>query len=144
MVNKAILIGNLGNKPESRQVGDNLVCQFSLATSETYKDKTGEKKTETTWHNLVVWGKLAEICEKYLDKGSKIYVEGKIRNREYENNEGKKVKVSEIIVNTMQMLGSKPVDSGEPKLAQPHSKTQQDSFSGPAADDDDSSNDLPF
>jgi single-strand DNA-binding protein len=143
MANKAILIGNLGSKPEVKQVNDANVCTFRIATSESYKDKNGEKKTETTWHNIVAWRGLADVCEKYLDKGSKVYVEGKIRNRSYEK-DSHTFYVSEIIASSIELLGSKPQsgDNGTTTRSQ-NDKSQQEPE--PAADNDDNgANDLPF
>jgi len=111
MANKAMLIGNLGKDPELRYTPSGAsVCTFSVATTEKFKDKNGEKREETTWHNIVVWNQLAEICSQYLTKGSKVYLEGKIKNRSYEK-DGTTRYISEIVVDQMEMLGSKP-DSG--------------------------------
>lgn len=102
-----MLIGHVGKDPEVKSFdGGNKNASFSLATSKTYKDKSGEKKTDTTWHNIVVWGKLAEIIEKYVKKGSKIYVEGEIKNRSYEK-DGQTKYISEIVASSMEMLGEK-------------------------------------
>ncbi len=108
-VNKAILIGNLGSDPEVRHTtSGKAVASFSLATSERYKDKySGEAKTTTEWHNVVLWSNLAEIAGKYLKKGSKVYVEGKIKTRSYDANGAKKY-VTEIIADNMTILGEKP------------------------------------
>ena len=89
MVNKAFLIGNMGNDPTVRQAGESKVASFTLATSDRVK-KNGEYVNETTWHNIVVWGKQADFVEKYLKKGSMIHVEGKINNRSYEDKDGNK------------------------------------------------------
>ena len=109
-VNKVILIGNLGKDPETRYFpsGD-AVTNTSLATSESWTDKqSGEKKEHTEWHNLVFRKKLAEIVAQYLKKGSKIYVEGSIRSRKYQDKEGKERYITEIMVQDMQMLDGKP------------------------------------
>ncbi|AXQ27920.1 single-stranded DNA-binding protein [Solimonas sp. K1W22B-7] len=109
-VNKVILIGNLGKDPETRffPSGDG-ITNATLATTESWKDKqTGEMKDATEWHNLVFPGKLAEIAGKYLKKGSKIYVEGSIRTRKWQDKEGKDRYTTEIRVNDMQMLDGKP------------------------------------
>lgn len=111
-VNKVILIGNLGAEPEVRQLpsGD-AVANIRLATSESWKDKnTGEKQERTEWHNVVFFGKLAEIVQKYLHKGSKVYVEGKLRTRKWQDKEGQDRYSTEIVVDiggTMQMLDSR-------------------------------------
>ncbi|MBI4931117.1 MAG: single-stranded DNA-binding protein [Bacteroidetes bacterium] len=104
--NKVQLIGNLGQNPEVKELnGGKKVAKFSLATNETYRNKAGEKVTDTQWHNLVAWGKTAEIIEKYLKKGSEIAVEGKLLNRNYTDKEGVKRYVTEIQVSELLMLG---------------------------------------
>lgn len=106
--NKVQLIGNLGQNPEVKELnGGKKVAKFSLATNETYKNKAGEKVTDTQWHNLVAWGKTAEIIEKYLKKGSEVAIEGKLLNRNYTDKEGVKRYVTEIQVSELLMLGSK-------------------------------------
>lgn len=109
MINKAILIGNLGSDPEVKTTtSGKQVASFSLATSERFKDRTtGETKSTTEWHNVVLWGTLAEIAGKYLKKGSKVYIEGKIKTRSYESNGAKKY-ITEIVGDNMVMLGEKP------------------------------------
>ncbi|MBK8842546.1 MAG: single-stranded DNA-binding protein [Saprospiraceae bacterium] len=107
MVNKVILIGNLGKDPEIRQFENNSVANFSLATSETYVDKTGERKTLTEWHNISIWGKGAEIVEKYLKKGSKVYIEGKITYRKYQDKDGVDRYSTDIKADTFKFLDSK-------------------------------------
>lgn len=104
--NKVQLIGNLGNDPEmvTLENGSKL-AKFSIATNETYKNGTGEKVTDTQWHNIVAWGKTAEIVEKYLVKGKEVAVEGKLINRSYENKEGEKRYITEIKCNELLMLG---------------------------------------
>jgi single-strand DNA-binding protein len=111
-VNKAILVGRLGSDPEVREVGrDGLVANFSLATDESYKDKDGQKVKKVEWHRIVVWGKLAEIVEKYLGTGDLIYVEGKLQTRSYEDTKSGATKsVTEINVFQMQMLQTQNKD----------------------------------
>jgi single-strand DNA-binding protein len=106
--NKVQLIGNLGNAPEVRNTesGKKLV-RFSVATNEKYRNAKGEQVTETQWHNLIAWGAVAEIVEKYLGKGSEVAVEGKLINRNYTDKEGNKKYITEIQVNEILMLGSK-------------------------------------
>ncbi len=105
--NKVQLIGNLGQNPEVKELnGGKKVAKFSLATNETYRNKAGEKVTDTQWHNIVAWGKIAEIIEKYLKKGSEVVVEGKLINRNYTDKEGVKRYVTEIQVSELLMLGS--------------------------------------
>ena len=105
-VNKVILVGNLGAKPEIKFLeNDNVVCNFSVATGESWKDKTGNKQNKTTWHRIVTWGKLAEICGEYLNKGSMVYLEGKIDIEEWEDKEGNTRYTTKIVCNQMRMLG---------------------------------------
>ncbi len=107
-VNKVILIGNVGKDPETRHLeGGNVVSKFSLATSEVYKNKAGEKITNTEWHNIVLWKGLAEVAEKYVRKGTQVYIEGRIRTRSYTDQEGLTKYTTEIIADSMQMLGKK-------------------------------------
>lgn len=108
-VNKVIIIGNLGKDPEVRNLeGGAKVATFSVATSESWKDNEGNKKEATEWHNVVVWNKLAEVAEKYLQKGAKIYVEGKLKTRNWEK-DGVTRYTTEIICQNMTMLGAPPV-----------------------------------
>ncbi len=107
-VNKVILVGRLGKDPETRYMTNGeAVTNVTLATSENWKDKNGEKQERTEWHNLVFYRRLAEIAGEYLKKGSQIYVEGKLQTRKWQDKEGKDRYTTEIIVNEMQMLGSK-------------------------------------
>lgn len=111
-VNKAILVGRLGKDPETRYMtSGEAVTNVSLATSERYKNKSGEKQERTEWHNLVFYRRLAEIAGEYLNKGSLIYVEGRIQTRKWQDKEGKDRYTTEIVVNEMKMLGSKADDS---------------------------------
>lgn len=107
--NRVQLIGNLGNAPEIRktETGKKLV-RFSVATNESYKNSNGEKVTETQWHNLIAWGKLADIAEKLLNKGTEVAIEGKLINRNYTDKEGVKKYITEIQVNELLLLGNKP------------------------------------
>ncbi len=106
-INKVILVGNLGKDPEVRHLeGGASVASFSLATSEVYKDKSGNRKEQTEWHNIVVWRGLADIAEKYLRKGMTIYLEGKIRTRSYDK-DGIKHYSTEIVADSFTMLGKK-------------------------------------
>jgi single-strand DNA-binding protein len=108
-VNKVILIGNLGKDPEVRYLeGGTAVAKFSLATSESYKNKEGQRVDQTEWHNVVLWRGLAETAEKYLKKGSTVYIEGKLRTRSWEDKDQNKKYTTEIIADTMTMLGRKP------------------------------------
>ena len=117
-VNKAILVGRLGKDPETRYMTNGeAVTNVSLATSENFKDKNGEKQERTEWHNLVFYRRLAEIAGEYLKKGSQIYVEGRIQTRKWQDKEGKDRYTTEIIVNEMKMLGSKTGGAGSFEVA---------------------------
>ena len=107
-VNKVILLGRLGRDPELRTTqGGNSVCSFSVATSEAWKDKqTGEKQERTEWHNIVAWGKLAEICSQYLAKGAQAYIEGKLQTTKYDKDGVERYK-TEIVASTVQFVGGK-------------------------------------
>ena len=107
-VNKAILVGNVGKDRETRYLeGGTAVSRFSLATSEVYKNKNGERITNTDWHNIVVWRGLAEIAEKYVRKGTQLYVEGRIKTRSYTDKDGNTRYTTEIVADNFQMLGKK-------------------------------------
>jgi single-strand DNA-binding protein len=108
-VNKVILVGNLGKDPEVRYLDNGVaVANFSLATTENYKNKQGERVSQTEWHNIVLWRGLAEVAEKFLKKGSSIYIEGKIKNRKWEDKDGNTRYNTEILGDNMTMLGAKP------------------------------------
>ena len=107
-LNKAILIGNLGRDPEIRYTPSGLaVANFSIATSETWPGKDGQKETRTEWHRIVAFGKTAEICGEYLSKGKQVYIEGRIQTKEWEDRDGNKRYTTEIIANQLLMLGTK-------------------------------------
>ena len=144
MVNKVILIGNVGKDPEVRYLEGNVaVAHFPLATSETYRNKDGEKVTQTEWHNIVVWRGLAKVVEDYVRKGQALYIEGKIRSRSYEDKTGNKRYITEIVADNMQMLGRKG-DTGTSSTAAATEESAPEETSenpeGMAAPDDD----LPF
>lgn len=106
MVNKAILIGNLGKDPEVRFTpSGRAVAKFSIATSERWTDQQGQKQERTEWHNIVVWGKQAETCGQYLAKGRQVFVEGRISNRSYDDKDGNKRYITEIIARDVRFLG---------------------------------------
>jgi single-strand DNA-binding protein len=106
--NKVQLIGNLGNNPEIRTTeGGKKIARFSVATNEVYRNAKGEKITETQWHNLIAWGKVADIAEQFLSKGSEVAIEGKLINRNYTDKDGNKKYVTEVQVNEVLMLGDK-------------------------------------
>ena len=106
MLNKVILIGRLGRDPEVRYMPNGeAVCNFSVATSESWKDSNGQKQERSEWHNVTMYRKLAEIAGKYLTKGSQVYLEGKIQSRKYQGKDGIERTAYEIIANEMKMLG---------------------------------------
>ena len=106
--NSVTLIGNLGMDPEVKNLeSGSTLARFSLATTDKYKNNKGEKVKNTTWHNLVAWGKTAEIAEKYLEKGSEVAIEGKLTSRSYETKDGTKKYITEIVVNEIVMLSKK-------------------------------------
>ncbi len=108
-VNKAILVGRLGRDPETRYTsGGQAVCNFSIATDSTYKDRNGERQKRTEWHRIVLWGKLAEIAQQYLKKGQLVYIEGRLQTREWEDKrDGQKRSTTEIVGSEMRMLTSR-------------------------------------
>jgi len=107
-VNKVILVGRLGRDPETRYTGSGqAVANFTMATDETYKDRNGERQKRTEWHRITAWGKLAEICQQYLKKGTMVYIEGRIQSREWQDKEGQKRTSYDIVANTMKMLSSR-------------------------------------
>ena len=110
--NKVQLIGNVGNEPEITHLeSGKKVAKFSIATNEFYKDSNGEKQQDTQWHNVVAWGKIAEIIEKYVDKGKEVALEGKLMSRSYETKDGEKRYVTEVVANEILLLGIKGDDN---------------------------------
>ncbi|MEW5709791.1 single-stranded DNA-binding protein [Pelomicrobium sp. G1] len=144
-VNKVILLGHLGGDPELRYLPDGSpVASFSLATHETWKDKSGEKQERTEWHRCQAWGRLAEIAGEYLKKGSQVYAEGKIRTRKWQDKEGQDRYTTEIVVERLQMLGAK---RGEAEPAERREAKQAESADKPKATGsafDDFEDDIPF
>ncbi|MDZ4200625.1 MAG: single-stranded DNA-binding protein [Gallionella sp.] len=136
-VNKVILVGRLGKDPETRYMtSGEAVTNVTLATSENWKDKSGEKQEKTEWHNLVFYRRLAEVAGEYLKKGSQIYVEGKIQTRKWQDKEtGKDRYTTEIIVNEMQMLGGKSTGGGSFEVVEnrPSAAPEASSARKPAA-----------
>lgn len=143
-LNKVMLIGNLGKDPEVRYTTDGSpVASFSLATSENWTDKNGTRQERTEWHNIVAWSKLAELSKRYLSKGRQVYIEGRIRTREWNDKDGNKRRTTEIIATQMVLLGSRP--QGMEANALPPSPVQQvpetnQAFGDAAITDDD----IPF
>ena len=141
-VNKVILVGNLGQKPEMRYTQTNTaVATLSIATSESWKDKdSGEQREKTEWHRVVFFGKLAEIAEQYLDKGSQLYVEGKLQTRKWQDKEGNDRYTTEILGNEMNMLGGRQSSSDEGVYDQ----SQQTAQTAQSQDSQISEEDIPF
>lgn len=140
-VNKVILIGNLGKDPEVRSIDSGAkVASFPLATNEVFKGKDGQKMENTEWHNIVVWRGLAELSEAYLRKGSQIYLEGRIKTRSWDDKEGNKRYITEIIGDNMTFLG-KPMTGDEPKTNQPPAPKEEPEKAEPS---DDGDSGLPF
>ncbi len=132
-VNKVILVGRLGKDPETRYMtSGEAVTNATLATSENWKDKSGEKQEKTEWHNLVFYRRLAEVAGEYLKKGAQIYVEGKIQTRKYTTKEGQERYTTEIIVDQMQMLGSKSGGAGSFEVVENQSSSSAPARSAPA------------
>ena len=141
-VNKAILIGNLGKDPELRYTpSGQAVASFSLATSERYKDKEGNWQERTDWHNIVVWGRQGETVKEYLKKGRSCYVEGRIQTRSYDDREGNKKWVTEIIASRIQFLGGRG-EGGGSSAGAPEDMSAPASIAEPLVGEED--DDLPF
>jgi len=142
-VNKVILIGRLGKDPEVKYMpsGD-AIAKFSLATDEVFKDRAGEQQKHTEWHNIVAWKRLAEICGEYLTKGKQVYIEGSIRSRQWEDQNGNKRTSYEIVANVMKMLGSK-ADSERPLGRAGAGAEAADPAPGPPASDPPGPSSLP-
>ena len=142
-INKVILVGNLGKDPEVRYLeGGTAVANFPIATSESFKDKnTGERKTITEWHNVVVWRGLAEIAEKYLKKGNQVYIEGKLKTRQWQDKEGNNRYTTEVVADNLQMLGKKDDNSA----VNSQNSLNESSTSKPEIENNDNEiDDLPF
>lgn len=119
-LNHAQVIGNTGSDPEVRYIGNSgnsKVATFSVATRERYKDRTGETQENTEWHSIVVFGRLADLAEKYIRKGSQIFIEGKLRTRQWTDQSGQKHNKTDIIADNFQLLGSRQDQGGDPYVA---------------------------
>lgn len=141
-INKVILIGNLGKDPEIKFTpSGQQAAEFTLATSESWTDKEGHHKSVTEWHRVVAWRRLAEICGQYLKKGSKVYIEGSLKTRSWEDANGQKRYMTEIVARDMQMLDGKGDDAGAGGRGEGHND-----FGSPPGNDFDAGgdNDLPF
>ena len=142
-LNKVILIGRLGKDPEVRYMPNGeAVCNFSVATSETWNDRNGQRVERTEWHNVTMYRKLAEIAGKYLTKGSQVYLEGKIQSRKYQGKDGIERYAYDIIANEMKMLGGGN-DSGQQSNQTP-SQPRRQAPATPAAPVEDVDDDIPF
>ena len=132
-VNKVILIGNVGADPELRYTpGGTAVTNFNIATNESWTDNSGDQQERTEWHRIVVWGRLAEICNQYLRKGSKVYIEGRLQTRSWEGQDGQKRYTTEVVAREMQMLDSRDeMGGGMDAAPAAYTETQQQA---PAAD----------
>ena len=141
-VNKVILVGNLGQKPEMRYTAtQTAVANLSIATSESWKDKeSGENRDKTEWHRVVFFGSLAEIAEKYLDKGSSVYVEGKIQTRKWQDKDGNDRYTTEVLGNQLTMLGSRSSSDSSNQTDNSSNTPFPDDDSGEGLSDDD----IPF
>lgn len=148
-VNKVILVGNLGKDPEVRHLDNGrAVANFSVATSETYKNRQGERVTTTEWHNVVLWTPLAEVAEKYLKKGSQVYIEGKLTTRSWDDQEGNKRYTTEVVGREMKMLGSRESNTANSGSSQgagsSPAPSETSSQNPPAPIPEDDTDDLPF
>jgi single-strand DNA-binding protein len=133
-MNKVILIGHLGKNPDVREVSNTKVCTVSLATSEKYKDKKGETIETTDWHNLVFWGKSAEIIGKYCEKGSQLVVEGKSKTRSYEDRDGVKRSITEVLVTSFEFVGGSRQKGSNGQTSSPTEVLPDETFSGDLKD----------
>jgi len=119
-VNKVILVGRLGRDPETRYTSaGQAVCNFTLATDETFKDRTGERQKRTEWHRIVLWGRLAEIAQQYLKKGTMVYLEGRIQSRQWDDRDGNKRTTVEVVANVMRMLSPRGEAAAVPEAEPP-------------------------
>jgi single-strand DNA-binding protein len=157
-LNKVLLIGNLGRDPETRYLpSGGAVCNFSIATSERFNDKSGQKQERTEWHNIVMYGKLAEIAQQYLKKGSNVYIEGRIQTSKWQDKTtGQDKYKTEIVADQMQMLGGRGQGGGQggddfnqeyspaPQQSRPQSAPQAAPAARPAKSFDDFEDDIPF
>lgn len=142
-LNKVQLIGYTAKPADVRVVGESKVASFSLATTEKYRGKDGNIVENTEWHNVVIWGKPAEVAEKYIQKGTLLYVEGKLKTEKYTDKDGIERFTTKVRANSLQLLGGKPDTQSQPAQAQPANENRYGSTPMPTVDDmpDD---DLPF
>ena len=152
-LNKVLLIGNLGKDPELRYTPDGLaILRFSIATTEYFNDKSGSKNERTTWHNIVVFGKMGQSIANYLNKGKQVFIEGKINNRSYDDKEGNKKYITEIVATNIVLLGAKGGTGSGAEAAEEGGRTESNNYApqsgagesgygGAGSQDDD---DIPF
>jgi single-strand DNA-binding protein len=137
-VNKVILVGNLGRDPEVRFLANgDAAASFSVATTDAWKDKSGDKQERTEWHRISMFGKQAEIAGQYLKKGSSVYLEGRLQTRKWTNKEGQEQQTTEVVADRMQMLGGRQADAPASSVPQPKTNKQESSF-------DDFDSEIPF
>ena len=143
-----MLIGRVGQDPQVRQAGENKVASFNLATSEKYRDRNGEVKEQTEWHNIVIWGKMAETVEKYVAKGSQLFIEGKIKTEKYTASDGTDRYTVKVYATSMQFLGGKPEGQSQQNSASQQSAPSYQNRYGstpmPVDDDLPEGDGLPF
>ena len=145
MLNKVILIGRLGRDPEIRYMANGeAVCNFSVATSESWKDRDGQRVERTEWHNITMYRKLAEIAGQYLTKGSQVYLEGKIQSRKYQGKDGIERTAYDIIANEMKMLGGGNDGGQQNAQHTPPEQPRRQAQAAPAAPVEDIDSDIPF
>ena len=146
-LNKVMIIGRLGADPEVKTLSSgNSLTTFSLATSENWKDKEGQKQEKTEWHRIVVWGKLAEICGKYLAKGREAYIEGKLQTRSWEDQQGQKRYTTEVVASNVQFIGGQSSQSNYQPNFESQNQAQKDPFSdfSPEPDFNNTGDEIPF
>ncbi len=144
-VNKVIILGRLGSDPETKNISSgSTVTNFSLATSESWKDKEGQKQERTEWHRVVVWGKLAEICGKYLSKGRQAFVEGRLQTRSWEDQQGNKRYTTEIVATNVQFIGGSAQASNSTGFDQPASNDNPFADFSPEPNFSSSNDEIPF
>ncbi|HLT23220.1 MAG TPA: single-stranded DNA-binding protein [Bacteriovoracaceae bacterium] len=145
-VNKVILLGRLGQDPELKYTpGGAAVCNFSLATTESWTDKSGQKQEKTEWHRIVVWGKLAELCNQYLSKGRQAFVEGRLQTRAWDDKDGNKRYTTEIMASTVQFIGGATANPGTTNVDNSYSQAQPQAADYQIAQDANfAADDIPF
>ena len=144
-VNKVILIGNLGRDPELRYTqSGQAVANFTLATTERFSNREGERQERTEWHRIVAWGRTAELCAQYLAKGRSVYIEGRLQTREWEDKEGQKRRTTEITAQTVQFLGGRGGGAGGPSGSEPSGPSFDEGGNGGGSAGPPPQDDIPF